>query len=278
MVHLRPTFRIIMPGISSLLNSLANQVWSIGPGSRATLRGREVKLIAHRGAHGPGIAEENTAAAFAHCVTAGVWAVETDIRLTADGHPVIYHDPHCGRLHGRPELTIAHSTLDELRAAVPTLFTLAELVDDFAGKVHLMLEVKESWRERPVYPQRIMDCLTGLEPVRDFHLLSLVPDHLEGFPDLPRAACVDVAWMNTGRIIAENAALGHGGLAGSFALLGRRRLQRLHAAGRTVGTGFVTRPGALRREVYRGADWIFTDHALRLQTLINHEQKGDRRG
>jgi glycerophosphoryl diester phosphodiesterase len=260
-----------MPSLSSLLNSLANSLWTLAPGSRTSLRGREVQLVAHRGAHGPGLAQENTLEAFALCARAGVWAVETDIRLTADGQPVAYHDPHCGRLHARPDLVIAECTLARLRTEVPAIPTLAELVHHLAGHVHLMLELKESWRQRPEYPTRVLSCLADLQPVRDFHLLSLVPDHLEGFPTVPRAACVDVAWMNTGRTIAENAVLGHGGIAGSFALLGRRRLRQLQASGRRVGTGFVSRAGALRREVYRGADWIFTDHALMLQALIDSE-------
>lgn len=260
-----------MPSPSSLLNSLANCLWSLAPGSRTPLGGREVRLVAHRGAHGPGLAQENTLEAFALCARAGVWAVETDVRLTADGHPVICHDPHCGRLHGRPDLVIAECTLERLRADIPAIPTLSELVHHLGGQVHLMLELKESWRQRPEYPARVLACLTELQPVCDFHLLSLVPDHLEGFPTVPRAACVDVAWMNTRRIIAENAALGHGAVAGSFALLGRRRLRQLQASGRQVGTGFVSRAGALRREVYRGADWIFTDHALALQSLVHSE-------
>ncbi len=261
-----------MPNLSSIANHLANQAWALAPGAHCSLHGRDIRLIAHRGAHGPGAATENTLAAFQLCAEAGAWAVETDIRLTRDGEPVIHHDPDCGRLFGRPDLVLAVTDFSTLRAEVPDIPRLQEVMDRFAGKLHLMLEVKESWRQRPEYPARVAAALEALEPGRDYHLLSLEPDHLEGFRDIPKSAFVDVAWMNAGATIRQNLALGHGGVAGSFALLGSRRLKQLRNAGRKIGTGFVENAGALRREVHRGADWIFTDRILAMQDLVNRER------
>ncbi|MEQ9464454.1 MAG: glycerophosphodiester phosphodiesterase [Haliea sp.] len=261
-----------MPNLSAIANHLANRAWALAPGSRCSLRGRDIRLVAHRGAHGPGAATENTLAAFQLCADVGAWAVETDIHLTRDGEPVIHHDPDCGRLFKRPDLVIASTDFAALREAIPHIPHLGEVIDRFAGKLHLMLEVKESWRQRPEYPARIAAALRDLEPGRDYHLLALEPDHLEGFHEVPKSALVDVAWMNAGTIIRQNLALGHGGVAGSFALLGNRRLRQLRAAGRTIGTGFVENAGALRREVHRGADWIFTDRILALQALVNRER------
>ena len=260
-----------MPNLSAIANHLANRAWALAPGASSSLRGKDVRLVAHRGAHGPDAAIENTLAGFQLCADIGAWAVETDIRLTRDGEPVIHHDPDCGRLFGRPDLVIAATDFATLRAAIPAIPHLQEVIQRFAGSLHLMLEVKESWRVRPEYPARISAVLNGLEPERDYHLLSLEPDHLEGFRDIPKSAFVDVAWMNAGAIIRQNLALGHGGVAGSFALLGSRRLARLRAAGRKIGTGFVENAGALRREAHRGADWIFTDRILQMQALVNRE-------
>ena len=260
-----------MADLATLANHLANRAWALAPGSRRSLRGRAVRLVAHRGAHGPGGAVENTLEAFRLCAEIGAWAVETDVRLTRDGEPVLHHDPDCGRLFGRPDLIIARTDFSTLRTAVPDIPHLKEVIEQFAGRLHLMLEVKESWRQRPEYPASLTAALEGLAPERDYHLLSLEPDRLEGFHDIPKSAFVDVAWMNAGAIIRQNLALGHGGVAGSFALLGERRLSQLRAAGRRTGTGFVENAGALRREVHRGADWIFTDRILPLQTLVNRE-------
>jgi glycerophosphoryl diester phosphodiesterase len=260
-----------MPDLAALANRWANRACALAPGARRSLHGRAVRLVAHRGAHGPGGATENTLEAFQICAEIGAWAVEADVRLTRDGEPVIHHDPDCGRLFGRPDLMIANTDFATLRAAIPDIPQLTELVGQFATRLHFMLEIKESWRQRPEYPARVAAALEGLVPERDYHLLSLEPDRLEGFHAIPKSAFVDVAWMNAGAIIRQNLALGHGAVAGSFALLGARRLSQLRAAGRCTGTGFVDNAQALRREVHRGVDWIFTDRILPLQSLVNRE-------
>ncbi|HVF40493.1 MAG TPA: glycerophosphodiester phosphodiesterase family protein, partial [Gemmatimonadaceae bacterium] len=52
-------------------------------------------VIGHRGAraHAP----ENTIESFAQAVAAGAEAIEFDIRLSADGVPVVFHDPQVSR-------------------------------------------------------------------------------------------------------------------------------------------------------------------------------------
>ena len=253
----------------SRLNTLANHLWSLAPGARASLADREVRLVAHRGAHGAGIAVENTLKAFDLCLAHGVWGIELDVQLTRDLEPVISHDPHCGRLFGAPDLIIAEQDFRTLRARVPEIPHLGEVVERYGGRLHLMLEIKTSFRDRPELPAAVAHALAPLEPRRDYHLLSLVPDHLEGFRSaVVPSAYVDVAWFNAGEIIERNLALGHGGVAGSFALLTSGRIRRLRAAGKQLGTGFIEQAGALRREISRDVDWVFTDYVLRLQPLV----------
>ncbi len=69
-------------------------------------------VIGHRGnrAHAP----ENTVESFAQAVAAGADAIELDVHLTADGVPVVIHDPHVRRTTtGAGE--VAQMTFDELR-------------------------------------------------------------------------------------------------------------------------------------------------------------------
>src|SRR6476620_5804061 len=87
------------------------------------------EIIAHRGL--PHEHPENSLEGFAAALALGVDAIELDVHLTADGVPVVHHDPTLGRpsagspLDGRP---IAALTLAELRThrladggGVPTL-------------------------------------------------------------------------------------------------------------------------------------------------------------
>src|SRR5687768_5137013 len=69
-------------------------------------------VIGHRGnrAHAP----ENTIESFAQAVTAGADAVELDVRLSADGVPVVLHDPHVRRTTSGTGVA-ARMTFDELR-------------------------------------------------------------------------------------------------------------------------------------------------------------------
>jgi glycerophosphoryl diester phosphodiesterase len=68
-------------------------------------------LVAHRG--GSLLAPENTLAAFDRAVSLGADAIETDVRVTADGVVVTFHDDDTARLLGAPG-TIEGRTLAEL--------------------------------------------------------------------------------------------------------------------------------------------------------------------
>ncbi|HEX6434369.1 MAG TPA: glycerophosphodiester phosphodiesterase family protein, partial [Gemmatimonadales bacterium] len=70
-------------------------------------------IIAHRGASGS--APENTMAAFTLAIEQGADAIELDVRLTADGVPVVLHDTALDRTTNRSGLLHDH-TLAELRA------------------------------------------------------------------------------------------------------------------------------------------------------------------
>lgn len=260
-----------MPSFTDRLNTLANHLWALTPQSRRPADVTAVGLVAHRGAHGlgpEGKVLENTLEAFGLCLERGVWGAEMDILLTRDGEPVIHHDAHCGRIFNRPDILIAETRFRDLRQAVPQIPHLDEVLQLNAGRMHLMLEIKESWRLRTGLPQRITPWLNSLTPGEDYHLLSLVPDHLEGFRDIPRSAFVDVAEANTAEILKQNRELGHGAMAGSFALMGARCLRQLREEGRKVGTGMVENPFVLNREANRGVDWVFTDNVLRLQPAV----------
>lgn len=67
--------------------------------------------FAHRG--GAAAGDENTMEAFGRAIALGYRYVETDVHATADGVPVLCHDPTLARLAGRPD-AIADLTWSDL--------------------------------------------------------------------------------------------------------------------------------------------------------------------
>lgn len=101
--------------------------------------------IAHRGLHGAGV-PENSLAAFEAAARAG-YAIECDVQRTADGVPVVFHDDDLNRLLGVarrisdcPHAEIAALRILQGNQQVPTL---REVLDRFAGRVPLLIEIKD---------------------------------------------------------------------------------------------------------------------------------------
>lgn len=222
----------------------------------------ECRVIAHRGAHGPG-RPENTLAAFDAAASHGVWGIEFDIRWTRDLVPVVAHDPGLGRVFGL-EVLIGRLTAAELKRRCPHVPTLAEVLERYRRRLHLMIEIKSEADPEPERRDRIVGehlARGGFEPVRDYHVLSLSSRVLEGVRFAPPAACVPVARWNLGEFSRAALRRGWGGVAGHYAVVGARTIERHHGAGQKVGTGYIRSPGVLRREVGRGVDWVFTNDA-----------------
>lgn len=98
-------------------------------------------IIGHRGA--AGLAPENTLEAFRAGVEHDADILEFDVRLTADGIPVVIHDPDTLRTH-KTHLTVSRATLAELQektvhTPVPTL---EAVLDEFFGSILLNIELK----------------------------------------------------------------------------------------------------------------------------------------
>lgn len=226
------------------------------------------RLVAHRGAHGPGC-PENTLKAFDAARDAGLWGLELDLRWSGDREPVVLHDANCQRVFDRP-CTPAQMKLEELRRAVPDVPSLEEVIARYGGRMHLMIEIKDEFYPDPQYQsQRLAALLSSLEPVRDYHLLALDPALFSRFKWLQPSACIPVAQANVKRLSALTLEHGYGAFAGHYLLLGQHLLKRHHAAGQRVGVGFPASRNGLLREINRGVDWVFTNHAAKLQRYLD---------
>jgi glycerophosphoryl diester phosphodiesterase len=227
------------------------------------------RLVAHRGIYDNRRIFENTLDAFEAFDRAGGWGIELDVRWTRDAVPVVCHDPDGRRLFGVP-LQIADMDLDSLQRRLPLVPTLESVVTLFGGRRHLMVEIKSLFQDDPVQSRdRLQHCLDRLQPGRDYHLLSLDVRLLDRLAFTPSKACLPIA-RATPRPAAQAAvSRAWGGIAGHYALIRRPHIEALHQRGLRVGTGFVNSVNCLRREVIRGADWLFSDRALALQRILS---------
>jgi glycerophosphoryl diester phosphodiesterase len=230
------------------------------------------RIISHRGEHDNRRVFENTLVAFDAAVAQGVWGIEFDLRWTRDLAPVVIHDADLRRLFGR-DLRVGDCTLRDLKIQCPRVPTLAEVVGRYGRKVHLMLEIKAaSYPDRDRQNRALGDVFAALTPGRDFHLLSLAPELFRLINFTPAAAFVPVARLNFAGLRRLAMQEGYGGVAGHYALVGDSSIQRLHAAGQKVGTGYPRSRNCLFREIHRGVDWIFSNHAGEVQRLIRRLQ------
>lgn len=111
-------------------------------------------VSAHRGGAGDDRSRENTLEAFAAAIAAGCDYVEFDVRLTADGRPVLFHDDeHRGDEGPR---SISRHRYDELPTGM--LVDLDEVLALIAGKVGAHVDLKVRGAEVELV-SRIIDAL-----------------------------------------------------------------------------------------------------------------------
>ena len=233
-------------------------------------------VVAHRGASTD--YPENTLESFQGAVDAGADAVELDIRLTADGIPVVMHDADVSRCTDGSgfvhEMTLAElKALDASsgrgpRTEVPTLAEVLQLV---SGRAGVNLEIKnipgepsyDSPREAIVRTAlEVVDAASFSGPVlvSSFNWitiersLELAPDIRTGFLTLaaidPEAALVYARSAGHAFVLPHAVALLHAG---------ERFIARAHDAEVRVGTWTVDEPEALARLFSWGVDAVATN-------------------
>ena len=254
--------------VNLTLQKLFDLLYMSLPRRRPSLQAlNECKLVSHRGEHDNRQIKENTLAAFNRVQDAGVWGIEFDVRWTRDLEPIVLHDPGTRRVF-QVDLEVADVELDELRRRVPEVPTLAEVVERFGGKIHLMVELKadtiDAARRKH---ERLSELFVKLTPGVDFHFLALQPElfSLVGFAG--SEACLPVAEYNVGQMSREAESGQQAGLSGHYLLLGKRVVQRHRRLQQKIGTGFPSSRFCFYRELNRGVDWIFTNHALKLEAI-----------
>ncbi|WP_295010721.1 glycerophosphodiester phosphodiesterase family protein [uncultured Microbacterium sp.] len=245
------------------------------------------RVLAHRGLlTGSGedaVVFDNSAAALAAADAAGVVYLETDVRATADGDPVLFHDETLERLLGdpRPVAQVATAELQELFAAHGGLLTLTEALDLFP-RLRFNVDVKASSAAAAigvaVAPHGHRVLLTSFRDANRRTALDAAAG--AGAPVLPAssggqraiallrlASALRLgAWAR--RILSGLDAVQIPERFGFVRVFTPALVRAAHASGVEVHVWTIDDPAQMRRLVAQGADGIVTDRAdLALATL-----------
>lgn len=227
------------------------------------------KIVSHRGEHDNSTIFENTIEAFDLAYERGIWGIEFDIRWTKDLHPVVIHDPHLKRVFGL-DLKVGEMTREELNSRCPAVPSLLEVIEKYGKKLHFMIEIKAETYPDPVRQNDIFrDFFSSLKPRMDYHVMSLAPQMLDLITFVPASTLIPIAMLNMAQISKLALEKDYGGVAGHYLLLGKAKLAEHRKKGQQVGTGYPDSKNCLFREINRGVEWVFSNHAGKLQKIAN---------
>jgi glycerophosphoryl diester phosphodiesterase len=240
-------------------------------------RGRPL-VVGHRGLREPGAPAENTLAAIEAAAEQGADGVEIDVRLSADGVPVVAHDETLERLSGgRERRAVREMRAAELArtplaggAAVPPLAEVLGLCR--ARGLWLNVELKHDGVARGALVAATTSLLRepGAAPavvVSSFDPRLLARVRLAA-PGLPVALLVERrgAWRRRLALLARP--LGAAGVHPHEALVTERALAAWRRRGLGVAAWTVNDEARMRTLAALGVDAIITDHPGRLRALL----------
>lgn len=199
-------------------------------------------LLGHRGVCGSSSVRENTPAAFERCLSAGCDGFEFDVRMTADGIPIVCHD---ARFKSR---AIAQSN----STVLPELPLLEDVLRDYAA-AFLDIEIKVRGAGSAVlsalnhHPMKkgcvissflpaVLQELNQLDPAIPLGLICDKRNQMARWPDLPVEYLIP-----------------------RYELLTLTALEELHHYGKKVIVWTVNQPATMRRLASWKVDGIISD-------------------
>lgn len=243
----------------------------------AFLDGPTPLAFAHRGgaAHG----DENTAAAFGRAVAAGYRYLETDVRATADGVPVVFHDDNLARMLDRPQRVaeLRWADLATIRSGgAPVVPRLDEVLEAWPT-VRFNIDVKSDDAVTPV-----VDVVRRAEAVPRVLLAAFSDARTERMraalgPGLATSLGrrgVATVWsasrMGRGatRATAGVAAVQVPPRSGRVTIVDRRFVAHAHRLGLHVHVWTIDEPDQMHQLLDLGVDGIMTDHITVLRDVL----------
>jgi glycerophosphoryl diester phosphodiesterase len=210
-------------------------------------------LLGHRGARALKSIPENTVASFDQALADGCDGFEFDVRLTADGIPLVCHDPQTRSLE------IARSSAEQLSA----LPQLQDVLARYHDRAFLDIELKVSGLERIA-----ITLLRDHPPRRGFVLSSFLPEVLRAVHVLDAGIplgliCESKAELRSWSDLAIDYVVPH------YKLLDSALVAEIRAADKKILVWTVNTPADMKRFALLGVDGIISDNtSLLCHTLV----------
>jgi glycerophosphoryl diester phosphodiesterase len=250
----------------------------------------DFRLYAHRGASAE--LPENTLPAFRRALALGVDALEMDVHLTRDGHPLVSHDEHAGRMGGVKarwsELDLSEAQRVDLgqgfvdpdggRPHAGKGFrapTFEEVLVELPG-VRVNVDIKQA---RPPMVSPLLRLIRKHKAedrvtLASFQTRTLIAVRQRGYGGETALAQGEVAALCAlpRRVIEALALVGDAAQVpvkvGPVVMGSRWFIDKCHALGMRVDFWTINDPDEAKRLIALGADGIMTDDPARLAPAL----------
>jgi glycerophosphoryl diester phosphodiesterase len=210
-------------------------------------------LLGHRGARAVKSIPENTLASFDRALADGCDGFEFDVRLSADGIPVVCHDPQTG------DVEIARASAGQLTA----LPQLQDVLVRYQERAFLDIELKVSGIEKIAAA-----LLQKFSPRRGFVVSSFLPEVLRAFhahdSSVPLGLiCETNSELQRWRELPIEYLIPH------YKLVNANLIREVRAAHKKLLVWTVNAPADMQRLAKSGVDGIISDNASVLSRAIS---------
>lgn len=210
-----------------------------------------MKIIGHRGARG--LAPENTKVGIDKALKYGVDLVEVDVRVTADGVPVLLHNKTLPGTDGQKH-SVRNSNFVELKSQKSDLLSLDAAIKQYVPTVTFYIEVKRGVNIKPIVkviqkysPEKIYLASKSQPTLRALHAK---------LPDFPVIVIEPISGIRATRrarqLNTKILSMNHYGLWFGFIRAMKKRGYELY-------TYTLNNPAKAKRFAKHGLDAVITD-------------------
>ena len=239
-------------------------------------------VIAHRGASAA--APENTIAAFERALTDGADAIQLDVHLSRDDHPVVIHDPTLERTTNGWGPVRGH-TMRELKRldagawrgaafAGQRLQTLQEVLERFRGRTKFWIELKGGPDLYPDVEERIVGLLEVYDVIDEALVQTFDPAALARLRAFSRELSLGAVLARAPLDVERDVPLVASAVCPSAEILGAPEREAIRRSGRQCHVWTVNEPALMDRLVDWSVDGIITDRPDLLRARLQARSPG----